>query len=345
MVEDQEFFRKQVPYPGVGFHIDAPRPNPETGSWTLVLSQPVPPHQGDLAVLFVLLDYRQIDERVGPLVDRNAETVGLYQDDGQALYRWPPGAQAEDPGPIIASIRSERRLSGLLKGDSLRAYQRLEGTNAWLVVSRPLTALGTDWDHWFFGQMVWVTVLTLVILGATSLLLVLLEKLKTIRIEQEELARVDPLTGLLNRRAFLERCSLEQNRDLRSSGSLGLVLLDLDHFKLINDRFGHQEGDRVLKAFAEVLVRTVRNSDALARIGGEEFAVLLPANEVADVYETAERVRATVESIALPEGFLTTSLGVAIWDREETFDAWYQRADLALYRAKTGGRNRVEAAS
>lgn len=345
-ITDREFFSKQVPYPGVGFLIDAPRLDPETGTWNLVLSQPVPPHQGELAVVFVALASSRLDERIDPLVDTKVETVSLYQDDGSLLYRFPP---TTDPSlvsglPVIREIRSVRRLSGLLQGPELAAYQRVEKTNAWVVVTRPLAARGADWDRWFFGQLFWVSALTLVILGATALLLALLGRLETIRRAQENLARVDPLTGLLNRRAFLERCEQEQNRELRNRGALGLVLLDLDHFKSINDRFGHQEGDRALKAFAEVLVGTVRNSDTLARIGGEEFAVLLPAKEAEAVFETAERLRAAVETIALPEGYLTTSLGVALWNREESFDAWYQRADTALYRAKTGGRNRVESA-
>lgn len=335
-LSDHPFFSAQVPFPGKGFLIDPPRKENETS--VLYLTQSVPPHQGDLAVLAVVLPSTRIDLLVSNLYDAPGDTVEVYRDDGVLLYRHPQSSQT---GSLVSEIRSRGADAGRLEGQDLRVYHRVPSAAAWVVLSRQASNLGDEWVGDTVGQGVWVVLLTSFVLAATLLLLRLMGRLRLVRLEQEKLARSDPLTGLANRRAFLERCDLERTRALRSGEPLCLLLLDLDRFKQVNDRFGHQEGDRVLKALAEVLVKTLRTSDAVARIGGEEFAILLPATALEAGLETAERVRVGVATIALPEGFQTSSLGLAIWDGQETFDAWYQRADRALYHAKEEGRNRV----
>ena len=165
-----------------------------------------------------------------------------------------------------------------------------------------------------------------------------------------DMAMRDGLTGLYNRRAFDDQLRHALAREDRHKGRLGLVLLDIDHFKKLNDTFGHPAGDAVLRHTAQVIERHLRRGDEAARFGGEEFAIILPDADEAGAQRLADRVRAAVESAQLVfEGArlsVTVSLGAAVWPsdgkNEETLIA---AADRALYAAKQAGRNRVASAS
>jgi diguanylate cyclase (GGDEF)-like protein len=153
-------------------------------------------------------------------------------------------------------------------------------------------------------------------------------------------ASTDPLTGLANRRAFSERLSAEIARANRHDRNLSIVLLDLDHFKRINDEHGHQAGDRALVRFAELLRAHTRDGELSARIGGEEFAWLLPETDQAGAYAAADRIRAALENEPFPDlGTLTLSAGVRSAGPSDDVDALINDADQALYRAKKSGRN------
>jgi diguanylate cyclase (GGDEF)-like protein len=151
----------------------------------------------------------------------------------------------------------------------------------------------------------------------------------------ELVARTDELTGLANRRAWDEHLSRELARSARENSPLAVAMLDLDHFKDYNDRFGHQAGDRVLKEAAAQWVTRLRKTDILARYGGEEFALALPNETLEDARETIERLRE-----ATPMG-QKVSAGLAVWDGEEDAKQLLARADEALYEAKREGRDRV----
>ncbi len=161
--------------------------------------------------------------------------------------------------------------------------------------------------------------------------------------ELKQMALLDPLTGLYNRRAF-ELTLAERDP---ADGSLALILLDIDHFKRINDQFGHAAGDIALQRFATILMTIFRKKDFIARIGGEEFAVLLPDTTMNEAYEFAERVRKTAENDAFEhsDGIvrLTISAGVCQAAADVTsFSDMTKKADISLYIAKNNGRNRVE---
>jgi two-component system cell cycle response regulator len=169
--------------------------------------------------------------------------------------------------------------------------------------------------------------------------------------QQRQLAVRDGLTGLYNRRAFNELLvAAIANEDRRSAGSLGLVILDLDHFKKLNDTYGHPAGDAALRSLARLLDQHLRKGDQAARYGGEEFVVILPGADTERSQGAAERLRTALEKHRFVfEGAripLTASLGVAIWpaDGKEP-EALLAASDRALYAAKQGGRNRVVAAS
>ncbi len=163
-----------------------------------------------------------------------------------------------------------------------------------------------------------------------------------------ELSIRDPLTGLLNRRALEPLVEDEAERLRRHGDCYALLLLDIDHFKSINDRFGHAAGDAALQAMAAVLGTSVREVDRVARIGGEEFCVLMPRTELDGALRLAERVRDTLARSALPAPIdrrVTVSVGVALAaDAAELSSEVLRRADRALYRAKSDGRDRTVAA-
>ncbi|MCW5669475.1 MAG: GGDEF domain-containing protein, partial [Hydrogenophaga sp.] len=160
----------------------------------------------------------------------------------------------------------------------------------------------------------------------------------------------DALTGLCNRRLFLELLERELQRSVQRGYALALLIIDLDHFKSINDSHGHVVGDRVLEQVGAVLQAVARGNALAARIGGEEFAIALPEHDAAAARAVAERIRANVEALPLRLGeqvhTLTVSVGVASWRPGwHTVGQVLAAADQALYRAKEAGRNRVEAAT
>ena len=159
----------------------------------------------------------------------------------------------------------------------------------------------------------------------------------------------DHLTGILNRRAFFDLAEIEFRRWARTPRSLCLLAIDADFFKKVNDQFGHGVGDTVLKSLAAAITACMRETDVAARIGGEEFAVLLPHTELKDAHNLAERIRAAVENIAIviddQHLNLTVSIGIAQMSGDiEEVESLMKLADGALYRAKGLGRNRVEIA-
>lgn len=156
----------------------------------------------------------------------------------------------------------------------------------------------------------------------------------------------DPLTGLLNRAALLESLRREVARSQRTGTPFGILLLDLDHFKQVNDTHGHLAGDAALQEIGQRLMRATRPYDVTGRYGGEEFLVVLPGCGREETELSAERIRSTVGSVPFRAGemefFLTVSVGATIAsERPESEPALLQQADLALYQAKSGGRNRT----
>jgi diguanylate cyclase len=175
------------------------------------------------------------------------------------------------------------------------------------------------------------------------------QQLSGLNSELHEQATHDYLTGCLNRRAFSALLSTELDRAQRYGGELSLAMLDLDHFKHVNDTRGHEVGDLVLRFFVDVLSRQLRRTDVLARMGGEEFALLMPNTAMAEAMQVIDRMRQTMESTPVtgqePPLVITFSAGVAGWFNRQTDRELLSAADHALYEAKGRGRNCVVRAS
>jgi diguanylate cyclase (GGDEF)-like protein len=158
----------------------------------------------------------------------------------------------------------------------------------------------------------------------------------------------DALTGVANRRHLYERAQAEIATMRRKRGQLAVIMFDIDHFKAVNDTYGHGTGDVVLRTIAHVAKGWLRPADLIARFGGEEFALLLPGAGLPEAVAIAERIRSSIAATAIVAGDLsvqvTSSFGVATFDPEtETLDPVLSRADAALYAAKEAGRDRVYA--
>jgi len=161
-------------------------------------------------------------------------------------------------------------------------------------------------------------------------------------------ARLDPLTGVANRKSFDERFAQEIARRADGSTPLVMLLWDIDSFKVINDTYGHRAGDRVLQSVAACFISALRVSDFVARIGGEEFAVLLTGLNLADAVNIANQVRTAVEALRFhfrgTPVRVTVSCGITELHQIDASEAAFDRADAALYRAKNGGKNLCVAA-
>jgi len=183
---------------------------------------------------------------------------------------------------------------------------------------------------------------------ATAVILLAMSKERT-ELRHKTAAMIDPLTGLLNRRAFLQDAQILLQQQIARDRPIGVLLVDLDHFKSINDRFGHTVGDKVLQIFARIAQANLRQADLVGRLGGEEFVVVLADASIDNAYLVADRLRnafavgaAVVDDQAL---HATASIGVSvIVDPAQDLAKLITLADQALYLAKARGRNRVEVA-
>ncbi|MCQ4632066.1 diguanylate cyclase [Shinella sp. CPCC 100929] len=230
-------------------------------------------------------------------------------------------------GPIDAflAMAAEKRRSS-----PHRSFEIDISDDRWFLVNETLLA-----DGWLWSVFTDITMLK-----STE------RVLQLARDAAQLAADTDPLTGLLNRRAAMERLDAEMRAAFRDCTQLSLVLIDLDHFKTINDRYGHAKGDDVLRHFAAAGRQQLRGGDVFARIGGEEFMVLMPGTGIRQATQAVERLRSHVREEENRAGLCCTytmSAGVAEYCGNAVEDL-FERADRALYSAKHLGRDRIEQA-
>jgi len=221
------------------------------------------------------------------------------------------------------------------------SYRQLEGYPLITLVGIGVADL---WSQWYGGALPYVAfaVAFLVLSLAGARMVMSAWAAHALALEH---AATDVLTGVANRRGFNECLGREMERGMRTNRQICLIVLDIDHFKQINDRYGHAAGDEALKAFAAVCAGAIRSIDVPARIGGEEFAVLLPDTALAVAADVGERIRWQIAETPFTANgqpiTMTCSLGVAQMEEADTPNAFLARADQALYEAKRGGRNRL----
>lgn len=247
----------------------------------------------------------------------------------------------------------------LYAGWILTRYQRSTYPNRYLfgvvcalhglfMLLRPLALLGsTDLPHDFsqvLDRAVPAIIESLIAMQILffSVLMLVNEHLNA---ELRRLAQMDPLTDVFNRRAFLNLLDKAVSLAQRRQTVVPLLLIDLDHFKAINDTHGHVQGDLALRHFVGIAQSIIRREDVLGRLGGEEFAIFLPETDLAEAVEVAERLRTAVAQSAVAlngvAASFTVSIGVATCQHRDALEAAIQQADEAMYQAKAQGRNRV----
>ena len=249
----------------------------------------------------------------------------------------------------LADVLTPKKTAWFLAQIEVALATRMVVTAKYALGRRDLRGLGGDLpetETWFECR---VQPLDFRVEGEEAVLWVAADITERHELEQRLLSqsRVDALTGLWNRRQFDVVANQELERARRYGEPVSLLILDIDHFKAINDSRGHLVGDAVLIEVAAILRTDTRASDCVARWGGEEFAVLMPETDGAEATRAADKIRAVVEanafSCAMP---VTLSVGIAEFHAEiDSLDDLIRRADDALYRAKTGGRNRVDLAA
>lgn len=213
------------------------------------------------------------------------------------------------------------------------------GAGGWDGLMHPDHALGSSPYHAFAALAGYL----LMIVNSVGFLLLCKQKADE---KMALLATTDFLTGLLNRRAFFERAESARMLALRLRKPVALLMLDIDHFKQLNDRFGHAAGDEALVLFAQTARGELREHDIMGRLGGEEFALALPGTDLAGAVQVAERLRESIKATPVTSGGaqqgMTVSIGVVLVDPNEMLTAALARADHGLYAAKSAGRDRVE---
>lgn len=357
LVADRDYFQVQDDASRRGFYIGVPVQSREDGNWRIPIS--VPLERGDKGVT-VLLAAIRVDYFVSLFEQERIRPNGaitLLRRDGLLLARAPHvpqllGKSAADTDVFARYLPRAPR--GLEFSDSsatdglskLTSYAAMEDFPLVLVVAAATDDFLARWELDASVIALVGLLLTVFALSASGRLIWLLQDQQRAQRELFRMASTDDLTGCLNRRHFMASLQREFARSQRHGDALSLMVLDLDFFKRINDGYGHGVGDKALGAFVAAAQSCLRQSDLLGRLGGEEFAILLPVSSPEQALPVAERLRQQVAEIRIPtpQGTVqfTVSIGIAgLGGGAATAEELLLQADRALYGAKGAGRNRV----
>lgn len=237
---------------------------------------------------------------------------------------------------IVVSDISIPKINGIKLAESLKQFNS----------NQPIVIVSAHDSSENLFQLINIGVSNFIIkpIESQKLLNTLYRIAQKIFLEKDNLryATTDILTGLYNRFKFDELASMEMQKARRYGLPLSLIMFDIDHFKVVNDTYGHLRGDDVLKKIASIARNELRTVDVIARWGGEEFVIMLPDTPMGGANLVAERIRKSIESTPFDEcGTVTSSFGIASYQNEEAVSTFIKRADDCLYAAKASGRNRV----
>ena len=361
-VADREYFKAVIGAAPGQRHIGIPVVSRVSGQWRLPFTVRMQRARSGLEVINASVDLTALISAFESERPKPNGTIGLWKTDGTLLVRAPQadafvGKRKAENWLELVRIRTQPAgwflsAAGPIDGEPrLIGHARLKDSPLFVVVTATLDDTLASYHRQFLPIFV---VLVLVTVGGVLFSLRLVRALRAQELHAAELqwlATTDPLTGVDNRRQFFESGRQEFLRARRYGTALSVLMLDIDHFKDVNDRWGHPTGDRVLVALAEIIGAIVRDQDTTGRLGGEEFAVILPETESSGALTSAERLRAAVEqtpiACASDDGEVlrvAVSIGVATLAADDSsFEAVLARADKGLYQAKESGRNRVVA--
>lgn len=356
-VADRDYFRAAMSAPPGTIVISAPFVGRATGKWAIAVAKRLTKPTEGLAVVFVAAELSLFDALFESHHRPEGCVISLIRRDGTLLAR--SGVAPDRLGRNVS--RSAVFVSGLSRseqgvvrgavteeggGDGIISYGVLPGYPLLLTVAQSTAAVeAATWRTLYLVTGALLALTTLLLLARWRVVL-LLRRLSQHRQLLGVLASQDHLTGIMNRRRFLEACDEAFHRVQRYGENCSFIVLDIDHFKDINDRYGHPAGDAVLKHLVATCKECLRGSDYLGRLGGEEFGVLLPNTGLEGAAQLAERMRRRIEdgatewnnaSMKITASFGLTEISAA----DPNFEAVFGRADHSLYEAKSLGRNRI----
>lgn len=357
-VSQQRFFTAQLERSRRTLFIGATDSGALLGKQGIPVSWPIRLPTSDWAVAFSFIELDGLHKLHEPERILPNGTISLLHLDGTLLSRTPYAADyvgksirgSPNFGSMLARLKQGFFVSDSPVTDHVRRFVSFERVGNYPLVA----AVSAGEDDVLAGfhqqrRLVFACggILSLVLVGLGCGLWLSLQKMQLAAQTLEQMATTDPLTGRLNRRAFFAVAEREFERSRRYQTPLAVLMLDIDWFKRVNDTHGHAIGDTVLRTLAGAWFDSLRRLDCVGRIGGEEFAILLPQTSQQDALALAERLRqrtAAIEIIA-PQGnfHVTVSIGLAcVGSHDANFNQALERADMALYQAKQAGRNRVQ---
>ena len=354
-VSDREYFTSQLALPGQtpGLHVSTPVLSRVTSSWIIPVSWKMTSPVGDMLVLFAAINVDILSGLHDRMRFKPEGTILLVRTDGAVLSRVPLDLKLQSKNlsstPMFLSEYGKKPRGDFVSDGSttdgivrLVTYERLEEHPVIVLVTRQLSEVLDPFHarrQLMFSIGALVTVVTLVF---TFFLQRSQRALHGAQDELHKLASTDHLTDVMNRRALSQRAQAEFDRAQRSHRDVAVLALDIDHFKRINDTYGHGAGDTVLRECASRWKSVLRGQDLLGRLGGEEFCVVLPETSQEAAEQVAHRLRAAVAEQASAGVQVTVSIGLSCRRPDDVHWATaLERADRALYRAKADGRDCV----
>ncbi len=356
-VADQDYVKVHLERAVRSVYIGLPERSAHSGKWELPVSWPVNSNTAGVAILVAAVDVEMLAAAYEPLRTRPDGSIVLLRRDDRVLSRAP-----FNPDFLGRSLRANTSLqiiresqeratftadSGSTDGvRRIASFERLERYPLTVLVSRGERGVLAPYTERRNTLVLACALLSAVVLLLTAVVHRAQGALQRTQERMHRLALVDELTHIMNRRAFIEQARREFARVLRAQRPCSVLVLDLDHFKQINDTHGHVVGDQVLRECCAAWRAVLRAQDLIGRMGGEEFCIMLPELEAADAAQVAERLlRLTRELVFQGQsgGFhATISVGVAgRLSADTSWEPLYDRADKALYRAKAQGRDQV----
>ncbi len=345
-ISDREYFQIQQNKLFQSLYFANPVLSRVTGKWGIPITYKLRQNDHDLLILFAAVEFPVLDSLFPDLLRGANAAVSVVRSDQTILYRTPFDENLI--GTRVTSIPGNKNYR-ILQVDGSNYAKRLLFSER-LADVPILVIYGEDYDTllqaWIKSALIKSGIAALILLGYVLLSIrgiYLLYKVNEVKKQLEVIARFDSLTGLKTRGYFFDRVTEEMERARRYNTDLVMLIADIDHFKIVNDVYGHPAGDEILRKIAAIFENDIRGIDIAGRVGGEEFAILLTDTNIEKAYEIANRIRLDASAITLDQWAGGISIGAAQWKgRLENVDQLYKRSDDALYEAKRLGRNRVE---
>jgi len=345
-ISDREYFTAQKTLAEGNVYFASPVRSRVTGKWGIPVTYKLKPNTHHILVLFAAIEFDVFDELFQDIMIKGDNSFTIVREDGRVLARSP-----FDEYIVGNTLNFGGTDTGYKIVDVFNPEKNTRVLFSHMLDNIPVgVVVGKSYDKVRSGILIDMTqriVLGILVVLSYFILIVrsskLIEKNNLIKDQLEKAARFDSLTGMRNRSFFLERATDEIERARRYNSKLVMLMLDIDKFKQVNDTWGHQAGDSVLCKMSKTIEKQIRNTDISGRIGGEEFAILLPDTGISAGLEVAERIRQQACRINLETWTGGFSIGAVEWrGGSESIEHLIKRADDYLYRAKEKGRNRVE---